>query len=85
MEEKPRLSAFVKELGGQVENALTVNVTHVIASGSGSAKYMYAIEHQLPVLEPSWVEDSHIRWIAGQDLDVQAVSCREEEGLTSRA
>lgn len=76
VEEKPKLSALVKELGGKVENALTVNVTHVIASGFGSAKYMYAIEHRLPVLAPSWVEDAHKHWVSGAELDVPAVSYR---------
>lgn len=80
VDEKPKLSALVKELGGKVENALTVNVTHVIAQGFGSAKYMYAIEHGLPVLAPTWVEDSHKRWVSGQDIDVPAVSCSGGSG-----
>lgn len=72
----------MKELGGQVENALTVNVTHVIAAGFGSAKYMYAIEHRLPVLAPTWVEDAHRQWVSGAELDVPAVRFRRVSSLT---
>jgi len=36
---QPHLTQLVKELGGEVENALTVTVTHVVAKDYGSAKY----------------------------------------------
>lgn len=34
------LSVMAKELGAAVESALTIAVTHVVASGYGSAKYL---------------------------------------------
>lgn len=40
VDDKPGLSKLVVALGGAVESALTVKVTHVIASGPGSAKYL---------------------------------------------
>lgn len=43
VEEKPALSALVKELGGDVESALTIKVTHVVASGYGSPKYLVSV------------------------------------------
>lgn len=35
-----QLSEMVRELGGTVESALTISVTHVVAVGFGSPKYM---------------------------------------------
>ncbi len=34
------LTGLAKEIGALVESALTVTVTHVVASGFGSAKYL---------------------------------------------
>lgn len=39
VDDKPGLSRFVKALGGEIESALTVNVTHVVAPGFGTPKY----------------------------------------------
>ncbi|OCF35397.1 hypothetical protein I316_02947 [Kwoniella heveanensis BCC8398] len=69
VENKPQLTALAKELGAGVESALTVNVTHVVASGFGSAKYLYAVEHRLPTMMPSWIEDAHAQWLNGDELD----------------
>ncbi|KAK4687729.1 DNA replication regulator DPB11, partial [Tremellales sp. Uapishka_1] len=71
VDNKPELSKMAKELCAGVENALTVNVTHVVASGYDSAKYLYAVENHLPVLSPSWIQVSHRRWLMAEDLDVQ--------------
>ncbi|ORY32222.1 hypothetical protein BCR39DRAFT_523376 [Naematelia encephala] len=71
-ENKPRLTELVRELGGEVEHALTVDVTHIIAVGFGSPKYLYAVEHRLPVMMPSWILDAHARWLGGEELDVKA-------------
>ncbi|WVF72304.1 hypothetical protein IAT40_007117 [Kwoniella sp. CBS 6097] len=72
VENKPQLTALAKELGAGVESALTVNVTHVVASGFGSAKYLYAVEHRLPVMMPSWIEDAHGQWLNGDEVDTEA-------------
>jgi DNA replication regulator DPB11 len=40
VEAKPALSMLVQDMGGTVESALTVKVTHVVASGTGSPKYL---------------------------------------------
>nr|XP_018263947.1 uncharacterized protein I303_03824 [Kwoniella dejecticola CBS 10117]OBR86105.1 hypothetical protein I303_03824 [Kwoniella dejecticola CBS 10117] len=72
VEAKAALTALAKELGATVENALTIHVTHVVAIGYGSAKYLYAVEHRLPVMTPSWIEDAHSEWLNGDELDIQA-------------
>ena len=70
-----------------MESALTVNVTHVVASGFGSAKYLvcllggkdsqvdfhqYAVEHRLHVMAPSWIQNGHARWLKGEELDLMS-------------
>ncbi|WVW83245.1 hypothetical protein I302_105264 [Kwoniella bestiolae CBS 10118] len=72
VENKPALSALAKELGATVENALTIHVTHVVAVGYGSPKYLYAVEHNLPIMLPSWIEDAHSQWLNGDELDNEA-------------
>ncbi|WWD01536.1 hypothetical protein V866_008481 [Kwoniella sp. B9012] len=72
VENKPALAALAKELGATVENALTIHVTHVVAVGYGSPKYLYAVEHNLPVMTPSWIEDAHSQWLNGDELDNEA-------------
>ncbi|GMK55402.1 hypothetical protein CspeluHIS016_0204580 [Cutaneotrichosporon spelunceum] len=72
VEDKAGLTALVRKLGGSVESALTVSTTHVVAPGFGSPKYLYAIEHALPVLSPSWINDAYERWLTGETLDVPA-------------
>ncbi|WVR05087.1 hypothetical protein IAU60_002099 [Kwoniella sp. DSM 27419] len=69
VENKPYLTGLAKELGAAVESALTIHVTHVVASGYGSAKYNYAIEHRLPVMRPTWIEAAHDQWVGGDELD----------------
>ena len=39
------LTGLVRELGGRVESALTIHVTHVIASSYGSPKYAVSPTH----------------------------------------
>ncbi|ORX39769.1 hypothetical protein BD324DRAFT_233372 [Kockovaella imperatae] len=69
-EDKVHLSSLIRELGGTVESALTVRVTHVIASAHNSAKYVYAVEHRIPVMTPEWVLHSHSRYIHAEDVNL---------------
>ncbi|WWD15806.1 hypothetical protein CI109_100230 [Kwoniella shandongensis] len=71
VDNKPHYTQLAKELGASVESALTVHVTHVVAIGYGSAKYGYAVEHGLPVMKPSWIEESYNTWLGGNELDVE--------------
>lgn len=43
VDDKPALAKLVKDLGGEIETALTVNVTHVVAPGFGSPKYLVSV------------------------------------------
>ncbi|KAL1411271.1 protein kinase activating protein dpb11 [Vanrija albida] len=69
VEDKPELVKLVRELGGNIESALTQTVNHVVAVGYTSQKYNYAVEHRIPVMAPSWIRDAHAKWIAGGELD----------------
>ena len=74
----------MKELGGEVESALTINVTHVVATGFGSPKYnvsrsliknkdiefQYAVENRIPVMTPEWIRSSHEMWISAVRIDL---------------
>ncbi|KAK8869919.1 hypothetical protein IAR55_000487 [Kwoniella newhampshirensis] len=71
VENKPQLTQLARELGATVESALTVHVTHVVAISYGSPKYGYAVEHRLPVMKPSWIEEAYSTWIAGDELDFE--------------
>lgn len=53
---------------------MTNSVTHVVATGFGSPKYAYAVEHRIPVMTPEWIQQAHDDWIKGIDLDPEAVS-----------
>jgi DNA replication regulator DPB11 len=67
-----------------VESALTVTVTHVVATDVGSAKYnvgrfsaklavaerQYAIEGRIPVMTPEWIKESHEIWLRGDQIDL---------------
>lgn len=43
VEDKPRLSKLVGKLGGNIESALTISTTHVVAPGFGSPKYLVSL------------------------------------------
>ena len=30
----------------------------------------YAVEHRLPVMAPSWIQNGHARWLKGEELDL---------------
>lgn len=46
VDEKSALVKLVAALGGKTESALTVNVTHVVAPGFGSPKYLVGLSAQ---------------------------------------
>ena len=62
------------ELGAQSTHPLTDRVTHLIAyEVSESAKYKCALELGLPIVHPSWLEESYEAWLRGDDVDAQEV------------
>ena len=64
---------------GAVHNLdLTSDVTHLIVGNSNTPKYKYvARERQdVKVLHPDWFEAVRQAWMAGGDVDVQALDER---------
>ncbi|KAI5119449.1 hypothetical protein M0805_008386 [Coniferiporia weirii] len=58
------------QLGAQTSSDLTDRVTHLICEGPGSAKYTYCVEHGIPIMQPSWINDSYVKWLSGESVDV---------------
>ncbi|KAL7422194.1 protein kinase activating protein dpb11 [Cryptotrichosporon argae] len=71
VENKGELGPLVRAVGGEVELALTINTTHVIAAGYTTDKYFYAIENGIPVMAPDWIHDSYNKWEAGEEVDME--------------
>ncbi|KAI0084130.1 hypothetical protein BDY19DRAFT_973992 [Irpex rosettiformis] len=59
------------ELGAQPLNDLTDRVTHLLAREPGSAKYKCAVENNITIMHPSWVEDSYEIWLKGDDVNLK--------------
>ncbi|KAJ3912502.1 hypothetical protein F5877DRAFT_93546 [Lentinula edodes] len=51
--EKPGIFMQAVELRPTAINDFTTSVTHVIANEHGSTKYKCALEHKIPILQPS--------------------------------
>ncbi|WVQ78214.1 hypothetical protein IAT38_000297 [Cryptococcus sp. DSM 104549] len=71
VDEKNRIIPLAQQLGATYESALTRGVTHLVAGSFTTAKYLHAVEHQIPVMFPSWIDDAHETWIAGGDVDFE--------------
>ena len=50
---------MVKDMGARFSPDLNEDVNYLIASKSGSLKYSQAVEQNIPILSPSWVEECH--------------------------
>ncbi|KAJ3711206.1 hypothetical protein C8R42DRAFT_689819 [Lentinula raphanica] len=57
------------ELGATATSDFTTRVTHLVAEEHGSAKYRCALEHKIPILQPSWITESYNVWLHGDDVD----------------
>ncbi|KAF9450451.1 hypothetical protein P691DRAFT_725915 [Macrolepiota fuliginosa MF-IS2] len=70
---KDKSSLFKKavELGAVHVFAFTDKVTHLIAEAHGGAKYICALERKIPIMKPSWIEESYEVWLRGDDVDLQ--------------
>ncbi|KAJ3847109.1 hypothetical protein EV368DRAFT_51751 [Lentinula lateritia] len=67
--DKPGIFKQAIELGATAINDFTSSVTHLIANEHGSAKYKCALEHKIPILQPSWITESYDIWLHGDDVD----------------
>ncbi|WVN85237.1 uncharacterized protein L203_100382 [Cryptococcus depauperatus CBS 7841] len=84
VENKAYLGGLAKELGAQVETALTKSVTHVVAVGFDSPKYhvsktqwllahmlQFAVEHRIPIMTPEWIKTAHKLWINAEEFSFE--------------
>ncbi|KAJ3570667.1 hypothetical protein NP233_g4252 [Leucocoprinus birnbaumii] len=71
IKDKPTLWKKASELGAANASAFTDRVTHLIADVHGGAKYMCALERKIPIMKPSWVEESYDVWLRGDDVDYE--------------
>ncbi|KAH9933592.1 uncharacterized protein BXZ73DRAFT_89727 [Epithele typhae] len=69
---KSILFANAAVLGARHSADFTDRITHLIADEPGSAKYQCALEHGIPIMHPSWIEESYARWKQGDDVDLKA-------------
>ncbi|KAH8995665.1 hypothetical protein EDB92DRAFT_1943153 [Lactarius akahatsu] len=58
------------EMGANTTAAFTDYVTHLIAEEHGGAKYW--VERKIPIVRPSWIQDTFEIWQRGDDFDFAA-------------
>ena len=44
----------------------------LFSSRLGADLAQYAVEHRLPVMAPSWIQNGHAKWLKGEELDLEA-------------
>ncbi|KAK7053729.1 hypothetical protein R3P38DRAFT_2851788 [Favolaschia claudopus] len=69
--DKPTLFKLALELGATTVSAFTDRVTHLIAENHGGAKYLCALERQIPILLPAWIIECHRVWQHGDDVEIE--------------
>ncbi|KAH8118085.1 hypothetical protein DFH11DRAFT_1851073 [Phellopilus nigrolimitatus] len=70
--DKVNIFQHAVHLGAQTSSDLTDRVTHLIAEAPGSAKYIYCVQHGIPVMQPSWINDSYAKWLSGESVGVES-------------
>ncbi|CAK5275873.1 unnamed protein product [Mycena citricolor] len=68
--DKTSLFKLALELGASSVSAFTDRVTHLVAEAPGGPKYQCALERKIPILQPSWILESHRIWQHGDDVDL---------------
>ncbi|KIR24754.1 DNA replication regulator DPB11 [Cryptococcus deuterogattii LA55] len=71
VENKAQLSRLARELGAEVDTALTRSITHVVAVSYESPKYQFALANGIPVMTPAWITEAHEIWLAGEELNFE--------------
>ncbi|KAJ1307788.1 hypothetical protein OPQ81_001874 [Rhizoctonia solani] len=69
VKDKQALLAKARELGATCSSDFTDLTTHLVADAPGSAKYKCAVELGIPVCTSDWINETHKRWLAGDDID----------------
>ncbi|TEB31512.1 hypothetical protein FA13DRAFT_1663343, partial [Coprinellus micaceus] len=57
------------ELGASTTSAFTDKVSHLVAVAHGGLKYKCALEHGIPIVQPSWIIDNYDVWLHGDDVE----------------
>ncbi|KAF6756825.1 hypothetical protein DFP72DRAFT_892416 [Ephemerocybe angulata] len=68
--DKPALFKMACELGASTISAFTDKVTHLIATTHGGPKYKCALEHNVPIVRPSWIIENYEVWLHGDDVEM---------------
>lgn len=71
VENKAQLSSLARELGAEVDTALTRSITHVVAVSYESPKYQFALANGIPIMTPAWIIEAHEIWLAGGELNFE--------------
>ncbi|KII69315.1 DNA topoisomerase 2-binding protein 1 [Thelohanellus kitauei] len=56
-QDRMKISKIVRYLGGHFSPHLVSSVTHLVAGGVGSQKYMWARNSKISIVKPSWIFD----------------------------
>ncbi|XP_044744931.1 DNA topoisomerase 2-binding protein 1-B isoform X4 [Coccinella septempunctata] len=64
---KSKIDEMVQRMGGYYNDSLSESTTHLITDSVKSAKYMRAIEMNIKVLTPSWIDAV---WEASQEANI---------------
>ncbi|KDQ59126.1 hypothetical protein JAAARDRAFT_206090 [Jaapia argillacea MUCL 33604] len=70
VQDKTTLFKQALELGAMSTQDFTDRVTHLIALEHGGAKYKCALERKIPIMKPSFVNESYEIWLRGDDVDL---------------
>ena len=72
------LSAIAAEMGATSKLDLTSDVTHLIVGEVDTPKYKYVAKERPDVkcLLPQWVYAVREAWMAGEELDVEAIEAQ---------
>ncbi|KAJ3718799.1 hypothetical protein C8R42DRAFT_585242 [Lentinula raphanica] len=60
------------ELDATATSDSTTRITHLVAE-EPEARNIRALEHKIPILQPSWIAESYNVWLHGDDVDFDQV------------
>lgn len=69
--DKHELYKKAEALGAAHVAAFTDKVTHLVTPEHGSQKYYCAVERNVPIMLPAWVDQAHDIWKRGDDVDFE--------------
>ncbi|KAH9812825.1 hypothetical protein DFH28DRAFT_394691 [Melampsora americana] len=73
---KSQAKDYAEKLGATVTKALTLDVTHLICDRPGSAKYHAAIDHNIKIMLPMWLEALYSSFTEGDNVDFKNITHR---------